>query len=255
MATAYAGVGWRVKLADFHTKQLASVQWARLRMAAEVQPKVPAEAFANVRKALTQQTQYDLMVFDGKPNFDSVTLEIARESDIILVPVGVSLDDLKPQVEFAHELLTQDIDRKDILFVLNKSLDSAASITDAKGFIEAAGYQVTQNDLPSKTGYQLAQNNGRAVNESAYPSLNERADALAQEIIDRLSAALVPIPGQTPQNMASAGNKTWHDLSFKVTLEQLKDFRLEAAKREMKQKDLLLAMEQLYRATFPVPNR
>jgi chromosome partitioning protein len=139
MATAYAGVGWRVKLADFHTKQLASVRWAGERLRTEVQPKVPAEAFANVRKALTQQTQYDLMVFDGKPNFDSVTLEIARESDMILVPAGVTLDDLDPQVKFAHELLQRGIDRKNILFVLNKSLDSAISITDAKGFIEAAG--------------------------------------------------------------------------------------------------------------------
>jgi chromosome partitioning protein len=255
MATAYAGAGWRVKIADFHTKQLASVEWAGVRLKHEARPAVPSEAFPNVKKALTQQTQYDLMVFDGKPSFDVIMLEIARESDMILVPAGVSLDDLRPQVKFAHELLTQGIDRKDILFVLNKSLDSAASITDAKGFIEAAGYQVAQNDLPSKTGYQLAQNNGRAVNESAYPSLNERADALAQEIIDRLSAALVPIPGQARQNMTTAGNKVWHDLSFKVTLEQLKDFRLEAARREMKQKDPLLAMWQLYRATFPVPNR
>lgn len=188
MATAYAGAGWRVKLADFNTKQLTSVEWAAMRMDAAFTPDVPAEAFPNVKKALTQQTQYDLMVFDGKPDSDVITLEIARESDMILVPAGVSLDDLRPQVKFAHELLQRGVDRKDILFVLNKSLDSAASVTDAKGFIEAAGYQVAQNDLPSKTGYQLAQNQGRSVNESAYPSLNDRADALAQEIIDRFTA-------------------------------------------------------------------
>lgn len=68
-------------------------------------------------------------------------------------------------------------------------------------------------------------------------------------------AHAVPRRGEAPQNMASADGKLWHDLSFKVTLEQLKDFRLEAAKREMKQKDLLLAMWQLYRDTFPVPER
>ena len=43
------------------------------------------------------------------------------------------------------------------------------------------------NGMPVKTGYQLAQNTGRAINESQYPSLNERADALAQEIIDRFT--------------------------------------------------------------------
>ncbi len=84
MATAYSSAGWRVKLADFNTKQLTSVEWAAMRMDAQVQPDVPAEAFPNVKKALTQQTQYDLMVFDGKPDSDVITLEIARESDMIL---------------------------------------------------------------------------------------------------------------------------------------------------------------------------
>lgn len=255
MATAYAGAGWRVKIADFHTKQLASVEWAGVRLRHEAQPEVPAEAFPNVKKALTQQTQYDLMVFDGKPSFDAIALDIARESDLVVIPTQVTLDDLDPQVKFAHELLSRGVERADILFVLNKTLDSAASVTDAKGYVEAAGYRCAATDLPVKTGYQLAQNQGRAINESQYRSLNERADALAQEIIDRLSAALVPTPGQAPQNMAAADGKVWHDLSFKVTLEQLSRFRLEAAKREMKQKDLLLAMWQLYNDTFPVPDR
>ncbi|UIN38409.1 ParA family protein [Methylobacterium oryzae] len=187
MATAYAGVGWRVKLADFNVKQLTSVDWAGHRLKNELTPEVPAEAFANVKKALTQQTQYDLMVFDGKPDSDTITLEIARESDLILIPAQVTLDDLSPQVKFAHELLQRGVERSDILFVLNKTLDSAASIADAKGFIEAAGYRCAATDLPVKTGYQLAQNQGRAINESQYPSLNERADALAQEIIDRFT--------------------------------------------------------------------
>ena len=45
---------------------------------------------------------------------------------------------------------------------------------------------MTKGDLPSKTGYQHAQNSGRSVAESAYPTLNERAEALAQEIHDTL---------------------------------------------------------------------
>jgi len=68
-------------------------------------------------------------------------------------------------------------------------------------------------------------------------------------------AHAVPRRGEAPQNMTAADNKTWHDLSFKVTLEQLEDFRLEAAKRKMKQKDLLLAMWAHYNDTYPVPDR
>ncbi len=184
MATSYAGAQWRVKIADFNVKQLTSVDWAAQRMAAEIQPEVPAEAFSNVKMALRQQAQYDLMIFDGKPDSDQTSLEIARESDLIVIPTGVTGDDLRPQVKFAHELLSRGIERRRLVFAINKTNESAASISDAKGFIEAAGYATLKTDLPVKTGYQLAQNIGRAISESAFPSLNDRADAMAQEIVD-----------------------------------------------------------------------
>ncbi|MCP1540086.1 ParA family protein [Methylorubrum extorquens] len=187
MATAYAGAQWRVKIADFNVKQLTSVDWSASRMAAEIQPEVPAEAFSSVKQALRQNLHYDLMVFDGKPDSDVTSLEIARESDVILLPAGVSGDDLRPQVKFAHELVSRGVDRARIHFVINKTLESAASISDARGFIEAAGYRVLATDLPSKTGYQLAQNMGRAISESAFATLNERADALAQEVVDLMT--------------------------------------------------------------------
>lgn len=182
MAVAYASAQWRVKIADFNVKQLTSVDWSATRMASETQPEVPAEAFSNVKQALRQSTHYDIMIFDGKPDSDVTSLEIAKESDLILLPAGVSGDDLRPQTKFAHELLSRGIERKRILFVINKVLDSAASVSDARGFIEAAGYSVAKVELPSKTGYQLAQNMGRAINESAFATLNERAQALADEI-------------------------------------------------------------------------
>lgn len=187
IAQAYASAEWRVKIADFNTKQLTSAEWAGLRLAAEIKPEIPAEAFGNVRKALNQGTHYDLMVFDGRPDSDATSLEIAKESDLIILPAGVSRDDLSPQVKFAHELLTRGIDRRRILFVINKTLDSTASISDARAYVEAAGYAVASNDLPSKTGYQQAQNQGRSVAESAFATLNERASAIATEIAAKLT--------------------------------------------------------------------
>lgn len=187
IATAYATGQWRVKIADFNIKQLTSAEWAGLRLAAEIQPEVQAEAFSNVKKALSYSTHWDLMVFDGRPDSDATSLEIAKESDLIILPAGVSRDDLSPQVKFAHELLTRGIDRKRILFVINKTLDSTASVSDARGYVEAAGYAVAQHDLPSKTGYQQAQNQGRSVAESAFATLNERANAIAAEIAQKLT--------------------------------------------------------------------
>jgi chromosome partitioning protein len=181
IATAYAKAGWRVKIADFNTRQKTSTDWAATRMSAGLEPEVAAEAFTSLKGALAQD--YDLMVFDGRPDSDTSTLEIARVSELVVIPVGVSIDDLQPQARFAHELRSKGIEKRRIVFAINKSVDSLVALEDARDFIQTAGYRVFKTDLPMRTGFQIAQNAGRAIFETAFPSLNERANALTAEVI------------------------------------------------------------------------
>lgn len=187
IATTYAGAGWRVKIADFNVKQKTSTDWAALRMGSGIEPSVPAEAFREFKNAKLQSRQYDLMVFDGRPDSDVSTIEIAKESQLVIIPVSVTNDDLQPQVRFAHELLSRGVARESMLFVVNQSLDSVLSVEDAKSFVRAAGYAIANVDIPNKTGYQIAQNIGRAITETAYPTLNKRAETAAQEIVTRVN--------------------------------------------------------------------
>lgn len=182
ISTGYASSGWSVKIADFNLKQKTSTDWAAIRMESQIEPSVQAEAFSSVSTALRQAGQFDLMVMDGRPDSDVTTLEIARRANLIIVPVGVTMDDLAPQVRFAHELRSKGIDKRRILFVVNKSVESAISIADARAYISEAGYTCAETDLPMKTGYQIAQNSGRSALETTFTTLNERAGRLAEEI-------------------------------------------------------------------------
>lgn len=186
VAVAYARSGWNVKIADLDTKQKTSTDWLAQRLTANVQPAVAAEPFGSV-KAL-RLNGYDLAVIDGKPSASVETLEIANLSDLILIPTNVTLDDLRPSVILAHELIVKGVEKKRILFLLNKTLDSAVMNMDAVSYIAEAGYKVAKTVLPSRRGYQMAQNTGRAVCETAFGSLNDIALELAQEVIDRLEA-------------------------------------------------------------------
>jgi chromosome partitioning protein len=182
IARTYAGGGWRVKIADFNVKQKTSVDWAALRMAQGVEPEIAAEAYTDVARAIRQH-ELDLMVFDGKPDADTQTIRLAQESHLVIVPCGVTSDDLVPQVRFAQELKMRGIVTGKIFFILNKVTDSNAAITDAKGFLQSAGFEVANTTLPMKTAFMNAQNGGRALSECEFPSLNQRAEALAAEII------------------------------------------------------------------------
>lgn len=181
IARTYAQAGWRVKIADFNVKQKTSVDWAAMRLAAEITPEIAAEPFNAVRTALSQD--YDLLVCDGRPDSDTSTLECAKAANLVVIPCGVTLDDLKPQVIFAHELMARGISRAKMLFVINKSTESAVAINDARRYLTSAGYNVAEIDLPIKTGYQIAQNSGRAASETPFTTLNDRADDLANEIV------------------------------------------------------------------------
>jgi len=186
VARTYAVAGWTAKICDFNTKQKTSVDWAAIRMEGKIQPEIPAEAFSSVKNALKQD--FDLLVFDGRPDSDTTSLECAKEANLIIVPTGPSLDDLKPQVLFGHELTSRGIPRDRILFVINKGADSEVATNDARQYITMGGFAVAKTDLGMKTGYQMAQNTGHAISETLFPSLNTRADALASELVDRATS-------------------------------------------------------------------
>jgi len=189
IARTYAAAGWTVKICDFNTRQKTSVDWVASRMADNVEPAIAAEPY-NSPTAMRREP-FDLIVADGRPDSDQSSLEIARVATLNVLATGLTLDDLRPQLLFANELVAKGVPRDRIMFVLNKTTESEVAVTEARQYIhDATGYIVAKQDLTAKTGYQMAQNIGRAVSESKYPSLNERADILAAEIIERVNQLL-----------------------------------------------------------------
>lgn len=181
IARTYAVSGWSVKICDFNTTQLSSVKWARLRRQQGYEPVIPAEPWISP-SALKRQPE-NLIVADGRPDSDQSSLDIARISDLIVLPTGLPLDDLEPQLLFANELAEKGIERSRMLFVLNKTTDSDLASQEAREFL--SGYRVAEQELAARTSYQRAQNHGKALSEvGAYVgALEERADTLAAEIV------------------------------------------------------------------------
>ena len=114
----------------------------------------------------------------------SGTLEIARSSDVTVLPTGLSLDDLHPSIMLAHELINSGIPANKILFALCRVGDRTNEIAEARTYITRAGYACASGSLPEKTGYRRASDGGKSLSEVIYPSLKERAEELAQSIID-----------------------------------------------------------------------
>jgi len=185
VAREFAINKWKVKIGDLDISQGTSFDWLSRRLERGVEPDISVELFGRVDKALQQADQYDLLILDGAPHSTKQTQEVAHASDLIIIPTGVGLDDLKPAVKLGHEL-SGLVPNDRIAFIFIDANYTDKELLDAYGYIESAGY-CAFGELPKKSGYRLASNEGLAVTETRFKTLNNKADILAQSIVNRIA--------------------------------------------------------------------
>ena len=106
-----------------------------------------------------------------------------------MIPTGQTKDDLRPAVQLAHSLVDAGIEVSRIAIALVvRTTRSTAEVGAAREYLKQAEYSVLDGELPSSTAYAMAHDGGRAVSETRYRSLNDKAERLAQAVIDRLAA-------------------------------------------------------------------
>lgn len=184
IAREYAQAGWDVKIADLDISQGTSFDWHLRRLQQQFQPSVAVERFGTIEQALKGRAHHDLIVMDGAPHSTATTLKIVEASTLSVLPTGLSLEDLKPQVLLAHELVKKGVDKRKLVFALCRVGDSESLQQSARDYITQAGYSVLSGSLPEKLSYLKAAEEGRALTETRFPTLNERAAEMVQGVID-----------------------------------------------------------------------
>ena len=169
-------------------QQATSYHWSQRRATSQVRPEIHTGTFTSLSTALTATEKFDLVIFDGAPHASRATREMARISDFVILPTGLAVDDLHPQVGLAHELTHQHgVDPERLAFVLWRVGDSKIEIQHARAYIKAAGYRTIAGEVPERIAYRRASDAGRTVTETNYQTLNQRADTTAQSIIDAIT--------------------------------------------------------------------
>jgi chromosome partitioning protein len=187
VAREYANAGWTVKIADLDVSQGTSFNWQARRLQSAINPVIPVERFGTVEQSLKVGAQYDLLILDAPPHSTAGTLKIAEASEMVVLPTGLSLDDLEPSVLLAHELAKKGIARDKMSFALCRVGESETEISEARSYIQQAGYAVLEGEIPEKTAYRRASDEGRTLTETRFATLNQRSDLLAQSIVNLLN--------------------------------------------------------------------
>lgn len=187
VARELAAQDYSVLLADMDLQQGSSLSWGRRRLAAEVKPEINVQSFNRVPTALQHGANFDALIFDGAPHATSASEDIAKACDLVVIPTGLSVDDMEPAVILAQELVKTGTDRKRISFALCRVGSSEAEIAESRAYLEQARFNVLSGAIPEMVTFRRASDTGRALTESNRASLNKRADELAEAILTRLS--------------------------------------------------------------------
>ena len=155
-------------------------------MGGGLEPVVSAEAFRTAQQALAIASNFDLLVIDAPARTSQGTLEIAKVANLVVQPTGASRDDLLPAVREFHALAKEGVPKDKLVFALNR-IGTAAEEAETRAYLAEAGYAVLSGCLYERPAYRKAQNMGHSVTETRYAGLNEKADALIQALIDRVT--------------------------------------------------------------------
>lgn len=188
IAVEYARVGQDTLLADLDPAQATSSEWAARRT---IDPAVDVLKVRTVGAAQRRMSAGGLLVFDCPPYFNTVTLSAARAADYVVIPTGISEDDLRAQLTASYTLLDAGIDQEQIVFALTRVKGSERDISDAQRYLSVSGCKVCPTPLRELPIIRQAMNAGKAASETGRPHIDNEALTLwtqiANGLVDRLT--------------------------------------------------------------------
>jgi len=171
-------------LVDLDIQQKTSQEWAERRKSQAIKPLINCQSLPFFEEKLTK-TPYDYLIIDGPARISEGSLNIAKVANLIVQPVGASLDDLNPAIREFNGLVKARINKNKLVFVINR-VSSGAEEKATRNYLEKAGYFVLPVSLPEKVSYREAQNQGLSISEVKYLRLSKQAKELVKSILKRI---------------------------------------------------------------------
>jgi chromosome partitioning protein len=183
LAVAAARQEHNVLLADFDLEQLSCVEWSAMRLRNGIAPDIEARVFNSLKSLRKTASNFDLAVIDTRGLADELTKDISQESDVVFLPTGTSMDDLRPTLALAKRLSKSRKISNKIVLILSKVGRSERLLQTARDTIAEAGFDVLDNVWPERDGFQADLDIGKAGSETNNPYLREAAALIEADLL------------------------------------------------------------------------
>ena len=180
--------GLKTIVSDLDAAQGTVHEWAKDRAKLGLNPPVAVRLCRTAAEALDGAGDVDLLLVDGPAKADVETLALARVADLIVQPCGGGLDDLRPAIRTFNGLIDRGVPRDRLLMALVR-VGSEAEASNARDYLEVAGYACASGWLPERLTYRTLHNAGQSITEAKILGLRSAAELMVQSIIDAAQAA------------------------------------------------------------------
>ena len=189
LAALCARGGLTVKLADLDTKQQTAVKWAEVR--AQTQPRDPVDvkSYSTVSEALEDGAEYDLIVIDCPGYASPETIDIVRNSHLVVLPTSDSFDDVHPTLVLMDGLIKTGADRNRLAIAFCRLLECGDEQGTRK-LMEEYGVQVLRGCIPERAAFRKASSSGLAITETFDGGTDAPVNALMEALLQKILAQL-----------------------------------------------------------------
>ena len=189
IGVTYTLGGWDVLLADMDIDQSSSYEWVLDRLQNDKLTPINVQAFGTAASAIKASDKYDLTIFDGRPLASSMTADLAKVCDLIILPTGMAKADMRPTVRLANTLVDKHgIDPARIALVLNHVGSSDRELVECRSYLLETDYTLLPT-LYEQPCYRRAQDAGLSIVETHFAGPRDQADKMVSEV-DRLLTKL-----------------------------------------------------------------
>lgn len=133
-------------------------------------------------------TSYDCIVIDGAPRLEDLSVEIIKVSDVIIIPIQPSPNDVWASISFV-ELIKERQKVKIGLkayFVINRQKPNTSTIKDVRAALKNLDIKVLENGINDRVAFAKTLGNGQTVFEESGKALNE-IKAFANELLQEIN--------------------------------------------------------------------
>jgi len=208
LAAYFIKQGVKTCIVDTDLEQRTTCDWQERRDEAET--RIPVFPMTTVQ-ALPKDVEtheadgYKMIIIDGVPQMDQVATRTMLISDILLIPITPSIDDLKSFERFLTRFEEVKIHREDIptFLVLNKFGGRSNEDKEVRTALKLFGeYGITP--LKSTLGDRVAHRRASKYGLTAYEWEDERAK---NEVADMCKEIEVKFKSLTPKRRQNAKSK------------------------------------------------